>query len=235
MSRPTKLHWLVGCSSVLLAGLVFGLTLDPASLSPPASQVVSLALFVSLACYLLLPGANGLAMSLVNSICGMALFILLSRLTVDTGIPETILFQVCAIFFCLCMLLLSLTELLKIIFPDSQSLRINIILLVTIISSAPVWLGPIVDIYQLNSLFINGVVSSTPLTHFSVAAEYDYLRGEWLYQHSAFGSLPFVYPSFNSITVCYLLLVSTIRIAIWGLARHPRMLKTLHLAGKNYN
>ena len=235
MTRPAKLHWLVSCCSVLLAGLLFSATLNPGSTSSPAYYVVNLALFISLVCYLLLPAASNLTSTFINSSVAIVLFIFLFQMPFRAGMPVTILLQVCVVIFCLGMLLWSLTQLFENIFPGNKSIRIAIILLTTIITSTPVWLGPVVDIYQLNTVVINSVVSITPLTHFSVAAEYDYLRSAWMYQNSAFGSLPFAYPDFNSITVFYFLFVFTIRIILWGLIRHPQILKSLHGPRKNFN
>ena len=228
MTQPAKLHWLVSCGSVLLAGLLFSATLDPGSIPSPAYYAVNQALFVSLVCYLLLPATSNLTGIFVNSGAGIVVFIILSQMPFTAGVPATILLQVCVVIFCLGMLLWSLTQLFENIFPGNMSIRIGIILLTTIITSTPVWLGPVVDIYQPGNVVINSVVSITPLTHFSVAAEYDYLRSEWLYQNSAFGSLPFVYPGFNSITVFYFLLVFTLQIILWGITRHPRIPKSLH-------
>ena len=228
MSRSAKLHWLISCCSVLLAGLLFSVTLDPDALSSPAFAVINQALFVSLACYLLLPDAGNLKAMFINSCSGVVMFIMLSRMPLAAGIPVTILLQLCAVIFCLGMLLWSLTRLLQLLFPGSNSIRINVILLTTVVTSAPVWLGPVADIYQADGVIVNGVVSLTPLTHFSVAAEYDYLRGEWMYQNSAFGSLPFAYPGFNSIIACYFLLLFIVQLILWGITRHPRILKSLH-------
>lgn len=235
MSQPSTTHWLAGCGSVLLVALVFSLTLDPGSLSSPASQLVNLALLVSVSCYLLLPGAYGLATCIVNSSCATLLFVLLAGLTIEAVIPAVIQLRVCAIVFCLGMLLWSLAQLFRVIFPASEDTRTAVVLLAAIAGSAPIWLGPVVDLYQPGSLFVNLAVSATPLTHVSVAAEYDYLRGDWLYRHSPFGSLPFVYPGFGGITVCYLLLVVTVRSVIWGLERNPGSPKSLQLARKNFD
>lgn len=224
MYRSAKLHWLISCFSVLLAGLLFSVTLDPDPISSPAFHLVNQALFVSLACYLLLPDADSLKAVFLNSASGAVLFILLSRMPVTADVPTTVLLQLCGVIFCLGMLLWSLTQLGEFLFPGSNSLRVSVTLLATIITSAPLWMGPLADIYQAGDVIVNGAVAITPLTHFSVAAEYDYLRSEWLYQNSSFGSLPFNYPGLIGITVFYTFLVFTVQFVLRGLTRQARIL-----------
>jgi len=226
MSRPAKPHWLISCCFVLLAGLIFSATLDPAPTSSSAFHAVNLALFVILACYLLLPAASTLKVVFLNSASGAVLFILLSRMPGTAGVSATILLQLCAMIFCLGMLLWSLTQLFEYLFPHSKIIPINIVLLAAIITSAPLWMGPLADIYQASDVIVNGVVSITPLTHLSVAADYDYLRGEWLYQNSAFGSLPFAYPGIVSIAACYLLFVTLVQLILRGITGYARKLKS---------
>ena len=232
MSRPTKLYWLVNCASVLLAGLLFSTTLGSDSVSPEAFYIVNQALFVCLVCYLLLPDARGLAGLLTNSFAGMTLFIVLSKLTLTAAIPAHILLQVAAVVFCLGLLLWSLAQLFAAAFPARKNMRGTIILLVTCVTTAPLWMGPVVELQQADNRVIDWVVSMTPLTHVSVAAEYDYLRSEWLYQNSSFGSLPFVYPGFYSITAAYFLLVLTLQLIIRGLTRHPPDANIMELASQ---
>ncbi len=219
-----KPRWLVCYCSALLAGLLFSLTLEPGSIPPPACIAVNLALFVCLTCYLLLPLANNPVDLLINCGACTVLFILLSQLPVAADIPATILLQVCVIIICLSMTLGSLTLLIEKLFPRRKNIPIIIFLSTAIITTSPVWLGPVVDIYQLNNTIINSVVSITPLTHFSVAAEYDYLRSEWLYQNTAFGSLPFNYPRLTSIATYYFLFVLSLQIILWRVTRHTRVL-----------
>jgi len=226
MSRSAKLHWLISCFSVLLASLLFSATLAPDPISAPAFHLVNQALFVSLACYLLLPGADSLKAVLVNSASGVILFILLSRMPVTAAVPTTILLQICIMIFCLGMLLWSLTQLCEHLFPEHNSPRVSVTLLAAIITSTPLWMGPLADIYPAGDVIVNGVVAINPLTHFSVAAEYDYLRSEWLYQNSAFGSLPFAYPGLIGITVFYTIFVFTVQLVLRGVTRHSRILKS---------
>jgi hypothetical protein len=235
MSRTAKLHWLVSCCYLLLAGLLFSATIGADRISSPASSVVSLAVFVSLGGYLLLPGAYDLAASAVNSLGGALLLLILLQLPPTAGLPPMSMLRLCIVVFCLGMLLYSATQLLESIRPDSDNPRVTLLLLTAIIAASPLWLGPVVEIYQPGNALINGVVSISPLTHFSVALEYDYLRGDWMYRHSPFGSLPFAYPGYYAVIGGYLLSVSILRIIIWRVTRHARASNPGHIAGKNYN
>lgn len=234
MSRNVKLNWLLSCGSVLPAGLLFSVTLAGDANASPASSVIGLAVFVSLACFLLLPGADDLRGSIVNSASAAALFAVLLQLPATPGLPPALLFRVCLILFCVGMLFCSVTQLLESIRPDIDNPRVPILLLTAIIGSSPVWLGPAVDIYQPDDTLIDGIVSITPLTHLSVALEYDYLRGEWLYRHSPFGSLRYVYPGFHAIVAAYILSVFVLRIILWRIARRRPALKDGDPPGKNY-
>jgi hypothetical protein len=226
MSRSTKLHWFISCASVLLAGFLFGATLDP--VSSPAWFLVNQALFVCLASYLLLPAAHGLAGLFGNAVAGMALFVVVTCLAVTPVVPAIILLQVAVVVFCLGLLAWSLTQFLQCLFPARQTPHIFVVLLIACLGAAPIWLGPLMDIYQPGDRVIDGIVSMTPLTHVAVAAQYDYLRGEWLYQNSPFGSLHFVYPGFGGITAGYFLAVFVLQLIIRGITHHPQMLKSIH-------
>jgi hypothetical protein len=207
---------------------LFGATLDSDPASSPAWYLVNLALFLCLASYLLLPPAHGLAGLLGNSVAGLALFVVVTCTALPTAVPAIILLRVAIVVFCLSLLSWSLTQFFQFLFPARQNPRVCVILSIACLAAAPIWLGPLMDIYHPGDRVINGIVSMTPLTHVAVAAQYDYLRGEWLYQNSSFGSLRFVYPGFGGIMAGYFLVVFALQIIIRGVPRHPQMLVSLH-------
>lgn len=222
MTSSSKIHLMAGSLVALLAGVLFGVTLAPAGAVTPAYYAVSQAVFVCFVCYLLLPSAGTLPGILVNSAIGVALFAALCQMPMAHGIPASVLLQLCSMIFCVSLLLWNLTRLLEGIFSDKSNIRATTLLLATIATSTPVWLGPVMDVYQPRETVINGVVSITPLTHFSVAAEYDYLRSEWLYKNSSFGSLPFSYPEFGRTILYYILFVFFIELIIRGVSQRLR-------------
>jgi hypothetical protein len=201
-----SINWLIRWFSVLLAGLLFTLTLSSDELAIPARLIINQGLFLTLASYLLLPPASGFTTLIVNSLAGLpilSLIYLMPFADVATLVP---LVRVCVVLTSLCLLLWSLEQLIDL--SQSQSRRPCTLLVLTaaFITSSPIWLGPLVELQQPGESVVNGIVALSPLTHFSVAANYDYLRSEWFYQNSPLGSLRFAYPNLLSITGGYLLL-----------------------------
>ena len=207
------IHWL----SVLLAGLLFTMTLNTDPLASAAYLIINQGLFLTITCYLLLPTAGSTVSLFANCVAGVPLLIILSQLPVAGVVPLPVLFQISVMILCLSLFLWSLSQLLAAVFADDRFIRKLILLFTVFIISTPVWLGPVVDIYQPGDSTTNGIISITPLTHFSVAADYDYLRSEWFYQNTPFGSLPFSYPGLIAITAGYLLLVIFMQSMRWWL------------------
>lgn len=203
--------WLLRWFSVLLAGLVFSMTLQADSLSSSAYMIVNQGIFIVFCCYLLLPAANSFRVILFNSIAGIPVLIVLLQLPVAGMVPVPVSLRISIIMMVLSVFLWSLKQLLETLF-NKHKMRNPIVVFSAIAICAPIWLGPLVDIYQPDNRIINSIISLTPLTHFSVAAEYDFLRSVWFYQNTPFGSLPFTYPSFISIITGYLFLIVTLQI-----------------------
>jgi hypothetical protein len=214
-----KHDWLSRWFSVLLAGMVFSMTLDADPLAPGAYLIINQGLFITFTCFLLLPKADSTGRLLANCAAGVPLLIILSQLPAAGAVPTQILFNASLVILCLSFFLWSLSQLLAAVLAGNGHTRKPLLLFSVFIISAPVWLGPLVDVYQPDDNTINGIISVTPLTHFSVAAGYDYLRSEWFYQNTPFGSLHFSYPGLISITAGYLLLVIFIQFMRWRLMR----------------
>ena len=218
--KIARLNWLTRFIIALIASYLFSITLPPDALSSPAHNLVNAALFISLICFLLLPAVTSLNTLLVNSFSSIAVLTILFQLPVAIAISLNILIQVCIVIFCLSTVLWSLTQLFEQISPRKDNIRSTVFLWAAILTGSPIWAGPLVDIFQPGNTLINFIISITPLTHFSVAADYDYLRSEWLYQNTPFGSLPFVYPNFTSIVIYYLLFAASLQIILWRVTRH---------------
>ena len=140
------------------------------------------------------------------------MLIILSQLPAAGAIPLQILAYISVMIVYLSFFLWSLSQLLAAVLDSNRHSRKPILLFTVFITSTPAWLGPLVDIYQPGVSTTNAIIAITPLTHFSIAAEYDYLRSEWFYRNTPFGSLPFTYPGLVSITAGYLLLVMSMQI-----------------------
>ena len=212
-----RFDWPIRWFSVLLAGLLFTMTLNTDTLAPTAYLIINQGLFITIIAYLLLPTADSTGSLFANCGAGVPLLIILSQLPVAGVVPLAYLFQISVMILCLSFFLWSLSQLLTTVFADDRFIRKLIFLFTVFIISTPIWLGPLVDIYQPGEHTTNGIISITPLTHFSVAAGYDYLRSEWFYQNTPFGSLPFSYPSLVAITAGYLLLIIFMQSMRWWL------------------
>ena len=217
-----RADWLIRWFSLLLAGLLFSLTLSTDALAPMPYLIINQGLFLTVVAFLLLPAADSISHLLVNTSAAVTAQIILSQLSIAGAVPLTLLFQICVIILCLSLFLWSLTQLLTTVSNGKLQARKPILISAVFITSAPCWLGPLVDIYQPGVTATNAIISITPLTHFSVAASYDYLRTEWFYQNTPFGSLPFVYPDLISTTAAYLLLVLVLQTLRWQLIRQNK-------------
>lgn len=58
----------------------------------------------------------------------------------------------------------------------------------------PLWAAPIVAFYGSSKLLVDTVVALCPVSYLAQLAQIDFLRGNWLYVHTPYGSLRFDYP-----------------------------------------
>jgi hypothetical protein len=79
-------------------------------------------------------------------------------------------------------------------FP-AHSTRLLITTVVVALVATPIWLGPVAELSGNSGWVTNLVVAVSPLSAFSVALDFDFLRTNWFYQHSALGSLRYAYAS----------------------------------------
>ncbi len=218
-TRKTS-EWILHWFCVLLAGIIFAYTLSPDSLSSTAHRLINYALFITLTSYLLLPPARNLSQLLANSLAPIVSLYILSQLFITQTVSLKIFLPLSVMTFIFSLLLCSLKQLNVVIYGKSSISHKLVYLLTVIVILLPVWLGPWVDVYQPSIKMINSIIFATPLTHFSVAVQYDYLRSLWFYQNTPFGSLPFTYPGLMAITFNYLLIICCLQIILWRVTRH---------------
>jgi len=211
--------------SILLASFIFSISLETDARSSVYYLLINQGLFVTLAGYLLLTIPKSPGKLFTNISATVLMFILLTQLTIVEFLPLPILFRICLIILCLSLSLWSISQLSEALSPNSDHIRIPVLLLTAIITCAPVWLGPWVDLYLPDNSIINAIISLTPVTHISVAAEYDFLRSEWFYRNTPFGSLPFTYPELNNIIISYLVFIIFLQTILWKLT-HKKTLNT---------
>lgn len=204
---------------ILLASVIFSITLNTNSQLSPNYLLINQALAISIISYLLLPIPKNPGHLLTNLLVTLLLLVVLTQLTSSKLLPAPILGHLCLVTLCLLLFLWSLSQVLQTLFPHILRFHLYILFLMATISSMPIWLAPWVDLYLPENHIINSIISITPLTHVSVAAQYDYLRSEWFYQNSPFGSLPFTYPDLISIVSSYLVLAALLQVLLWKLKR----------------
>ncbi len=119
--------------------------------------------------------------------------------------------------------LAGLHQLLFAAFREHRASRYGVIVTLCLTATAPLWLGPWVDLAGGERNMVNGIIGMSPLTYLATLADYDYLRSQWFYQHTPFGMFRFDYPSW-AITTFLLFLFGMI---FQGLGRHGPLLRTL--------
>jgi hypothetical protein len=220
MELIDKPDWLARCIAVLLAGFVFTVTFNIDQVSSSAWLIISQGIFIILCSQLLLPAAKTLGLSLVNSGAAVLVLIGLVQLPVAGMVPVPMLFRICIVTFCLSIFLWSLRQLLEAAFSGLVQVRTPVLFLTALTVTAPVWLGPFAEMVQPYNSVVNGIISINPLTHFAVAMEYDYLRSQWFYRNTPFGSLPFAYPDMISIVTTYIISVICMQVTLWWTSRY---------------
>ncbi|RLJ16292.1 hypothetical protein DJ030_16985 [bacterium endosymbiont of Escarpia laminata] len=198
--------WLLRWGLAALLVLLFQHTMPLSGSSFPSDTwlVVNLGLATSLTCLLMLPHTGGTLSLVFNSIASTGIFLLM-LFTHDKGpIPNTILLQSTLAVFTTTLLLFSLAGLLKRFRATSEIALPTVFLLALVAGSATLWLGPVVELFVFSDGSVNAIIAISPLSTISAAAEYDYLRNEWFYRNTPFGSLRFAYPDSLLLGAIYL-------------------------------
>ena len=79
-----------------------------------------------------------------------------------------------------------------------------VVLATGLLSSAPIWSGPLVEALSAGRQAIDAIIACSPLSYLAALAEWDYLRGEWFYRHTPFGGFRYDYPSPVTGSLIYL-------------------------------
>ena len=75
--------------------------------------------------------------------------------------------------------------------------------MVMVLTTLPVWLGPLIDSLPLYQGVIDLIISASPLTHLAAMADFDYLRSQWFYEHTPYGTIQYSYPTKLGLSICY--------------------------------
>ncbi len=199
-------NWLLrwGLAALLVVLFQHTMPLSGSSFPSDAWLLVNLGLATSLICLLMLPHTGGTLSLVFNSIASTGIFLLM-LFTHDKGtIPNTILLQSTLAVFTTTLLLLSLAGFLKRFRATTEIALPTVFLLALVTGSATLWLGPVVELFVFSDGSVNAIIAISPLSYISAAAEYDYLRSEWFYRNTPFGSLRFAYPDSLQLGAIYL-------------------------------
>lgn len=198
-------RWLV----VLILSQLLVLTLFTGAAHAPAKAVLlALATSMLFSGYLLYPGRlTGGHFQLAKSIIWGGLLagglLLLALLQLSQVEPILILRLACAVIL-LSLLLSLLTRLTSLTMTDSANAPLLVFLTATIVTTAPIWIGAWVEFGSNSRNITDSVVAISPLSYFAVMIDYDYLRSQWFYTHTPFGTLRYSYPGWLSYTIAYL-------------------------------
>ena len=202
-SVNTATAWAGAALLVVLLAAVFYTTRATQAFASANFDLISLSLVIISASLILLPATNALYSHILNSLFSSVLLAACAFWLVDAPASLTELMRLAAITFSIALLLFSLQNFI--------SRSIILLMLVTLLLS-PLWSSPLLDNNPTAAQWINPLLAINPLTHLAIAIDFDYLRQDWLYRHSAFGSLPFRYPGFSVIGGVYLLLILTLQL-----------------------
>ena len=61
----------------------------------------------------------------------------------------------------------------------------------TLSLTLPLWAAPLAVLNGANKGFVDTIVALCPASYLASVADIDYLRGDWMYQHTPYGSLRF--------------------------------------------
>ena len=72
----------------------------------------------------------------------------------------------------------------------------------------PLWASPLAVIFGARQWLIDSIVALCPASYLARLAGIDYLRGDWMYRHTPYGSLRFDYPDAVSSSLVILILAA---------------------------
>ena len=150
--------------------------------------------------------------------CAALLALLIFRPQADTSIARTLGWSLTTtVIFAAILLLDPLTRGIAIAFPGivmtvlllsatvgivGQRMPMSVaVAIFALLTLAPLWAAPAVELAGNPAWLTNAVVASSPLTSIATALDLDYLRTSWFYATSALGSMRYAYPDWISVCV----------------------------------
>lgn len=85
-----------------------------------------------------------------------------------------------------------------------------------LVTTAPLWLGPLAERFATWPGVVDTVVAVSPLSYLAALAAEDYLHYDWFYQHTPVGGLPYADPSAVLWSASYAVLAG---LCLWAVRR----------------
>ena len=186
-----------------------------------AYLMVNLGAACTLTGLIILPAPQRVAALVVNILVSTCTFILLLFAFSKNQIPHHSLLQGIIAVLSINFLFHSLSALLIGLDSIKSTGPVLVVLFMLLNGTSTLWLGPPAELFVLGDGLLNTIIAINPLSYLSVAAEFDFLRSDWFYRHSPFGSLHFTYPEYAILTAVYLGLA----VLVSGVAYHVRTKK----------
>ena len=213
MTIVLRLPWLARSALLFTLAALAAIVAAPVDHTAGSMQVLTQAAAVALLAAALsprpAPGTAGavttsLAWGTVAALSAALLLILRLRSRTDPGTVAALAMGVGVLTLLAGSLQVGLGELLG----DRRLAARLVLLLVLVLGATPLWLGPVAELLARDQAAVDGVVALSPLSYLAALAEVDYLRSDWFYRHTSFGSLRYAYPSAPAMTAAYLALAA---------------------------
>ena len=193
--------------ALILAQLLTLAVLPELENTPVKATLLTLATSIILCSYLLYPGNNvcHYSRTTINIIWStlLAIGVLASILLNNLHFDLILILRLTLAVVLLCLLLSSLTRLISHFTTDISSAPLLVFLITTTLTTATIWSGNWIEhIGSQNTT--DSIIAISPLTYLASMLDYDYLRSQWFYSHTPYGSLRYHYPHWLSYLIVYL-------------------------------
>jgi uncharacterized protein (DUF983 family) len=184
---------------VTLALLVIGFLFD---LSPQPGRdgllAIALACATCVVALLFVPIRNKVTVTLIDAVIVTAICVAVFLWFAGTALPWPPLLRLATTCLLVTFAALSLLQLIP---GQLERNRLFVLVGLSALIAAPVWLGPIAEVAGNPAGLTNLIAGISPLSAFAVALDADILRTNWFYTHSALGSLRYEYFAWSTYLV----------------------------------
>lgn len=182
--------------------------IDQAEFIPPKAALMIQAVVIIVSGYFLYPDAeysseNWLtpaSWSLMLAITAL----LISAIQQELHLLPAIATKSALAVFLLSYFMLSVSKRLLRIYPGNRSVPNYILYITFALGSLPIWITPCIETLASTQTRLHIVLWSSPLSYLAGMLDYDYLRSQWFYRHTAYGMLRYEYPDATTSSLALL-------------------------------